>query len=95
MKNFKIKLHGCKNGHITENITLDEFMNTQNADISKIICDKCKNKNKLETERNEFYKCLKCNMNLCTLCKYNHDHMQSIINMIKRIIFVINIMKLL
>ena len=42
IKDYKIKLYGCKNGHITENIKLDDFNKKQNIDISPIICDKCK-----------------------------------------------------
>ena len=32
MKNYKIKLFGCKHRHKTENIKLDEYMNYQNID---------------------------------------------------------------
>ena len=40
IKDFKIKLYGCKNGHEIDNIKLDDFNNKQNIDISQIICDK-------------------------------------------------------
>ena len=43
IKDHKIKLYGCKNGHIIDNINLDDFNNKQNIDISQLICDKCKN----------------------------------------------------
>ena len=75
----KIYLYGCKNGHIINNIKLNEFNNTQNIDISKIKCDKCEN-NKSNIFNNEFYICYKCNMNLCPLCKSIHDKTHSIIN---------------
>ena len=57
IKDHKIKLYGCKNGDIIENIKLDDFNNKQNIDISQIICDKCKNNSKLNTFNNEFFIC--------------------------------------
>ena len=80
IKEYKIKLYGCKNGHIINNIKLDEFNNKQYIDISKIKCDNCKNISKLNTFNNEFYICNECNMNLCPLCKSIHDKNHSIIN---------------
>ena len=80
MNNYQIKLYDCKNGHKTENIKLDEFKNKQGIDISKIKCDKCKNRNKSNTFNNEFYICYECNMNLCPLCKSIHDKKHSVIN---------------
>ena len=55
IKDYKIKLYDCKNGHIIEDIKLNEFINKQNIDISQIKCDKCKNISKLNTFNNEFY----------------------------------------
>ena len=80
INNYKIKLYGCKNGHIIDNIKLDEFKNKQNLDISKIKCGNCKDKSKSDTFNNEFFICHKCNMNLCPLCKSIHDKTHSIIN---------------
>ena len=80
IKNYRIKLYDCKNGHIKENIQLNEFNNTQNIDISDIICDNCKHNNMLNTYNNEFYKCNECNVNLCPLCKSIHDKTHMIIN---------------
>ena len=83
IKNHKIKLYGCKKGHIINNINnikLDEFNNKQIIDISQIKCDKCKNNSKSNTFNNEFYICCECNMNLCPLCKSIHDKNHSIIN---------------
>ena len=73
IKNYQIKLFDCINGHMLENIKLNEFYNYQNIDLSKIICDECKENNKSKTFNNEFYKCMKCNMNLCPLNKSVHD----------------------
>ena len=38
-----------------------------------MICGQCKIKNRGQTEKNEFYRCLYCNINLCILCKSNHN----------------------
>ena len=84
IRDYKIKLYGCKYGHIKENINLNEFENNQIIDISQIKCDICKNKNKSNTFNNEFYLCFECHKNLCPLCKSihdkSHDKNHSIIN---------------
>ena len=76
LKDYKISFSNCKNGHRFTKIMFDEFFDFQKIDESKIICDKCekedKNK-KSEVSNNLFYKCCICNINLCPLCKYNHD----------------------
>ena len=79
IKKYKIILCDCKNGHIIKDIKFNEFEQTQKIDISKIKCDKCKNKNKANTYNNEFYKCIECNMNLCPLCKTIHEKIHKII----------------
>ena len=58
---YKINLI-CKNNHNINNIFIKDFKNTQKIDISKIICEICKITNKSETNKNEFYKCLKCGL---------------------------------
>ena len=80
IKDFKIKLYGCKKGHIKENIKLNEFENNQVIDISQIKCDVCKKENKANTFNNEFYICCECKINLCPLCKSIHNKKHSIIN---------------
>ena len=62
IKNYKIKLYECKNTHCENNIKLNEFSDTQNIDLTKIICGLCK-KSKAETYKNKFFRCYKCNMN--------------------------------
>ena len=49
INNFKIKLSGCKNNHIKNNILLNEFDNYQKIDLSKTICDICNKNNKSNT----------------------------------------------
>ena len=92
INDYQIILYDCKNGHITENIKLDEFRNKQIIDISQIKCDKCKNKDKSNTFNNEMYICYECKMNLCPLCKSIHDKTHSIINYDQKNKYVISIM---
>jgi len=80
IKDFKINLYECKNGHEIKNILLNEFDETQSIELDKIICDTCKIKDKSKTYNNEFFKCLKCNKNLCPLCKSKHDNKHEIID---------------
>ena len=72
-ENYKLKLYECINGHNTENITFQDFDNTQNINESQIICNICEYKNKGNCPSDEFYRCLDCKLNLCLLCKPNHD----------------------
>ena len=81
--NCKINLSKCRNDHELKNILLNEFEEKQKYNMAQIKCQDCKNKNKSETAFNEFYKCLKCKMYLCPLCKSIHDKTHIIINMDK------------
>jgi len=80
IKDYKITLFECKNNHKIDNILLDEFENTQNIDNKKIICEICKNNYKSNSYNKIFYKCCKCEKNICPLCKLNHDKTHKIIN---------------
>ena len=80
IKDFKINLFGCKNGHEIKNISLNEFEQTQYIDESKIQCDVCKQKNKSEVFDNLFYICNTCNKKICPLCQSKHDKKHRIIN---------------
>ena len=64
---YKMNLKECKNGHILNNILISEFESKQMIDISKIICDECKIKNKSNTYNNEMYKCITCGKINCPL----------------------------
>ena len=70
IEDYKINLIECYNGHYTGNISLNKYNDTQK--IKKIICYQC-NKSRDETYQNQFYKCCKCNINLCPLCKISHN----------------------
>ena len=50
--NYKINLINCKNNHNINHILIKDFKNSQKIDISKIICEICKIKNKSETYNN-------------------------------------------
>ena len=80
IKNYSISIFDYKNGHEIKNLSIDEFEESQKIDLSKIICDKCKKNNKSNTFNNEFFKCFKCNINLCPLCKSSHENNHNIIN---------------
>ena len=41
IKDYKINLYGCKNGHKMKNILLNEYENIPKINISKTICNKC------------------------------------------------------
>ena len=80
IKDFKINMHGCKNNHDINNISLYKFENTQKIDLRKILCEQCNKKNKYESYQKQFFVCYTCNKNLCLLCKEGHDKSHIIIN---------------
>ena len=78
IKDYKIVLYNCKDNHETI-IPINEYEESQKINISNIKCNKCNIKNKGNTFNNEFYKCLNCDINICPLCKSNHDKGHNII----------------
>ena len=87
INDFKITFHKCKNDHISKDIYLHKFEETQTINLNEIICDICKNNNRGNTHENKFYICNNCNKNLCILCKQNHDKNHKILNYIIKIIY--------
>ena len=79
IKDFKITLFQCKNGHKINNILLDEFNNTQKINETKIKCFNCNN-NKNISYNNKFFICLTCNKNICPLCISIHSKEHKIID---------------
>ena len=75
-KDYKITLNKCNNNHSIKNILLDEFTNLQNINE---FCNNC-NKKKDEIYNNQLYKCCNCNLNLCPICKSNHNKEHKIID---------------
>ena len=82
IKDYKIQLSECENGHIINDILINDFNKTQLIDESTIICDKCKFKNKHEAK--QFYNCNVCNQALCESCKNIHDKSHNIIDYDKK-----------
>ena len=80
IEDYKIKLYECKNKHIINNILLEEYEDTQYIDISKVICELCKERNKGNSYDNIFYRCNICKINICPICKLKHDKNHNIIN---------------
>ena len=79
VNHYKISLYGCKNKYKKNNILIDKFEETQKIDLSKIICDKCKENNMGKTFNKKFFKCISCNMKLCPICSLNHEENHNII----------------
>ena len=79
IEDCKIKLFGCCNNHTTNDIRLLDFKDSQKVNISKIVCGKCKSKNKGDSINHEFYICLTCKINICTLCKTTHNSSHNVI----------------
>ena len=80
INNYKISLNNCKNKHKTENLLISEFDTHQNIDLRTIKCDICKVKDKDSTKNQLFYKCFKCNINLCPQCKKEHVRSHKVID---------------
>ena len=73
IENCHIKLFNCINNHTTRGIKFTDFSKSQEIDISKIVCDICKKKNKGHTTNHEFHFCFTCKQNICVLCNDAHD----------------------
>ena len=69
---FSISLSGCQNNHAIYDLSLEEFDKIQTNDFSLITCQICK-KNRSDSYNNLFYKCLHCKINLCPICKNEHE----------------------
>ena len=79
-KDSKILLYDCENNHVSDNIEVSKFDETQKINLSNIICDQCLINNQGLSYNNEFYKCLTCNKNLCLICESKHDNNHIVIN---------------
>ena len=80
INNYRIRIYNCINNHDIKNILLENFEKDQKINISKIICDECKNRNKGNSYKQIFYRCITCKLNLCPICKEKHDDNHGIIN---------------
>ena len=79
LHNNKIRLYDCINDHDIDGISLHDFENTQLIDESTIKCQICQN-NKANSYNNIFFICNTCKINLCPLCKDQHDKYHYIID---------------
>jgi len=80
LNDYKITLNKCKNKHKINNLLLNEFEISQKINNKKIKCGICKNNDKSNSYNKIFYKCYKCEKNICPLCKVNHDKTHKLIN---------------
>ena len=83
VKDYKIFLSQCKNGHKYDNILFSKFNELQTEDISKIMCGICK-KSKNHISGNKMFICITCKINLCILCKSIHDDSHILIDYDKK-----------
>ena len=68
LRDHKVSLVGCKQGHKEENISLKDFEKTQMIDESTIVCQVCLSVDKSKAYNNQFFYCVTCKMNLCPMC---------------------------
>ena len=78
-EDYMLNLNKCDNKHCKNRILLNKYKNTQMIYESKIKCKKCEN-TKSNTHKNMFYKCFTCNIDLCPLCKRQHNKDHIIVN---------------
>ena len=78
-EDYNISLYECKNKHDLD-LLINDFNVSQNINISKIKCQKCKIYNKGNVYNNIFYRCNTCKLNLCPICYNNHDKNHNILN---------------
>ena len=78
MKDFKINLSDCPNGHSTKNLLLDKFISIQKKDIKEIGCDVCQE----NVQENQCYICNTCDVDLCSKCRLEHNKFHKIINIL-------------
>ena len=80
LRDHKISLGGCKQGHKDENIALADIEATQMIDESTIVCQSCLVVDKSKSYQNQFFYCTTCKINLCPICKTNHTKEHVIID---------------
>ena len=71
LNDFKINIK-CGNGHILNDLTFLEFIEMQEIECNKIICDHCKNVSLENCEEGKFKRCYECKQNLCENCAKLH-----------------------
>ena len=79
IKDYNICLFQCKNKHKLD-LLFNEYDQTQNINLSKIVCQMCNNYNKGNVHNNVFYRCNNCKLNLCPICYSKHNKNHNTIN---------------
>ena len=79
IKDYNICLFQCKNKHKLD-LLFNEYDQTQNINLSKIVCQMCNNYNKGNVHNNIFYRCNNCKLNLCPICYSKHNKNHNVIN---------------
>ena len=87
LHDYLINLEDCENGHNLNELSIKDFKNSQNIDMTKIICNFCKDKNMSNTYQNEMHFCYTCGNYLCPLHKSNHDQMHKIVKFEEKNLF--------
>ena len=72
INNYKATISDCKNNHINNNLSLEQFEDSQKINLSQILCHECKT-SKADTFKKQFKFCMNCNYNLCPICEAKHD----------------------
>ena len=81
--NYKIKIFCLKNNHKYENISLEDFYTYQKKGFSNIKCEKCF-ETRNNVDKNNFFICYKCGINLCPECKLSHNQTHYIFDYTKK-----------
>ena len=77
INSYKISLSNCRNEHIVNNLSINEFIYTQYIDESLTLCDECKTC-KAIAYNNNFFIC-SCGLVLCPTCQMDHRKIKHII----------------
>ena len=71
LNDYKINIK-CGNGHILNYLTFYEFIEKQEIECNKIVCDHCKSVSLENCEERKFKRCYECKQNLCDNCVKLH-----------------------
>ena len=77
INSYKVSLSNCRNEHIVNNLSINEFIYTQYIDESLTLCDECKTC-KAIAYNNNFFIC-SCGLVLCPTCQMDHRKIKHII----------------
>jgi hypothetical protein len=78
IENYLIKLFGCINDHIIENIELDEYIKIQQNIQPKVTCKICSKNNDINEQNKGIHYCTKCQIHICSDCTEYHEKKHNI-----------------